>query len=128
MLNYIYVSINFCLPGCTHRTLEEDDDEEVEYDYDNDEHDFKILMMKLNMVMMQIISRLTMIMVMMMMLQTISRLTLTLQSPWPSSQNSPATLPMYLTFKWDFCLEIHCDFDDYDCHATSLGMMICQLS
>ena len=62
MLNYIYVSINFCLPGCTHRTLEEDDDEEVEYDYDNDEHDFKILMMKLNMVMMQIISRLTMVM------------------------------------------------------------------
>ena len=30
-------------------------------------------------------------------LSTISRSTLTLQSPWPLSQNSPATVPMYLT-------------------------------
>ena len=40
MLNHIYVNINFCLPGCTHRTLEEDVDEKGEDDYDNDEHDF----------------------------------------------------------------------------------------
>ena len=40
MLNHIYVNINFCLPGCTHRTLEEDVDEKGEDDYDNDEQDF----------------------------------------------------------------------------------------